>query len=188
MGLVLIVAVLAVLVGLVLGGRPSGLARLRLHAPLLLLAAAVVQLADAALGSSSPVPWAVTVGATTVLAGLFVVLNLGLPGVGLMGLGLLLNAAVSLLNGAMPVSHRAAQAAGVDWQLVTADPRHVPLDESTALGFLGDVIPVASPLHAEVVSVGDVLVAAGLALLLVAGMRRVRRTSPLPSLAGRQTA
>jgi hypothetical protein len=59
------------------------------------------------------------------------------------------------------------------------DPRHVLLDDGTRLAWLADVVPVPLPLVPQVVSPGDVLVAAGLAQLVVVGMLARR---PLPAL------
>jgi hypothetical protein len=52
-------------------------------------------------------------------------------------------------------------------------PRRPPTGPDTHLAALGDVVPVALPRWPQVVSAGDVLVAAGVGLLLVtAGARR----------------
>jgi hypothetical protein len=87
--------------------------------------------------------------------------------------GLLANALVVGLNGAMPVSESAAGRAGTTTQdiLTGADARHELADRHTRLGFLGDVIPVPAPWRPEVVSPGDIAVAAGLAQLVLLGMR-----------------
>ena len=57
------------------------------------------------------------------------------------------------------------------------DSRHVVTDGSTRLPLLGDVVPVLLPLRPEVVSPGDVLVASGLAQLVVVGMVAGRPTA-----------
>jgi hypothetical protein len=95
-------------------------------------------------------------------------------GTGLVAVGLLANALVVGLNGAMPVSDAALGRAGVSTQDIVSgeDPRHELAGQGTRLRSVGDVIPVALPLRPEVVSPGDVLVAAGLAQLVVVGMRR----------------
>nr|WP_269205087.1 DUF5317 domain-containing protein [Motilibacter aurantiacus] len=138
---------------------------------------------------------AAVLGATGVLRGLLVglaalaalavvVANRWRPGVPLIGLGLVLNAAVVVANGAMPVSLVAAERAGVPYERLhlDADPAHEPETPSTRLRMLGDVVPVASPLRREVVSAGDVMVAAGAGLFLFSGThsrpgRRRRRPS-----------
>jgi len=50
-------------------------------------------------------------------------------------------------------------------------------DAATRLTALGDVVPVALPPRREVVSVGDCLLAAGLALLVVRGLRPREKVS-----------
>lgn len=178
MGLVLLVGIGALLLGLLAGGRP-GSAASRLRALRLLLVAALVQLLAALVADGAGAPYAAALAVSAVFAGGFVLANVHVPGVALVGLGLVLNAAVVGLNGgAMPVSAPAAARAGVDatrFPLPAAGPddaggRHSASADDTRLGFLGDVIPVPSPLRAEVVSAGDVLVAAGVGLLVLTGM------------------
>jgi hypothetical protein len=100
--------------------------------------------------------------------------NGGTRGTGLGALGLPTNAVVAPNTAPMPVSSDASGKAGVSTQDLVAgtDPRHELADSSTRLRPLGDVVPVLLPVHPEVVSPGDVLVAAGLAQLVVLGMRR----------------
>ncbi len=190
MVLVLVVAVGAVLVGAVAGvGR---LTRIRVRAVRLLVAAAVVQLGTSALAPGSGVARWLALLLTTVLVGLFLAGNARLPGVPLMALGLLLNVLVVTANAAMPVSVPAAARAGIarhDLHLAT-DAMREPAGPGTRLGRLGDVVPVALPRWPQVVSVGDVLVAAGVGLLLVTGGAPRRRRPPrgqTPSRAVRST-
>jgi hypothetical protein len=105
-------------------------------------------------------------------------------GVPLVTLGLVLNAAVVAANGAMPVSIDAAFRAGVPTGDIAAglDARHEIAGRGTVWRRLGDVIPVPLPARPEVVSPGDVLVAAGLAELVVVGMLR-RRTEDAEAVA-----
>jgi hypothetical protein len=77
----------------------------------------------------------------------------------------------------MPVSGDAMGRARLSTQDIVSgsDPRHELLDGGTRLGLLGDRVPVLMPWRPEVVSAGDVLVAAGLAELVVLGMGAVPR-------------
>lgn len=173
MALVLLVAVLATGVGLARGGHPRGLALLQLRLPVLLVLAAAVQIIGVTLAEAgAPLRWAVLAG-TTLLTGAFVLANLALPGVALIGSGLALNTLVIALNGGMPVQPRSAEHAGVDWAQAVGDPLHVS-GLGARLGWLGDVVPVLNPLHREVVSVGDLLVAAGVGLLVMTGLTQKR--------------
>jgi Family of unknown function (DUF5317) len=110
----------------------------------------------------------------------FCVRNVRLPGVPLVALGLLSNALVVAVNGAMPVSVAAAARANVPIAAIAdgADPRHSIAERGTALRELGDDIPLPVPWRPEVVSPGDALIAAGLGEFVLLGMRprRVRRT------------
>ncbi|HSF25967.1 MAG TPA: DUF5317 family protein [Actinomycetes bacterium] len=179
MALVLLILVLATGLGLALGGHPRGFARLRVRLVGLVALAALVQLLGLALASDrAPLLWAV-LAITGLLTGAFVVANVAVPGVGLIGTGLVLNLLVVAANGGMPVLARSVLLAGVDPGRALADPVHVPV-EGARLAWLGDVVPVLNPLHREVVSIGDLLVAAGIGLLVVTGMRRGRRAAPPP--------
>lgn len=168
----------ALLVGRVTGGSARGLSALPLRSPRLVVAAVLVQVGGAAVGVlAAPAAAAAYQVGLLVSAGLalaFCVRNLALAGVPLIALGLGLNAAVVLANGAMPVSPTAAAVAGVPMATIDAgaDPRHRLETPGTRLAVLGDRVPVPLPLHPEVGSVGDLLVAAGVGQLVVAGMRR----------------
>ena len=171
--LVLLVAVLALLAALLTGGAAPGrgLALLRLRAVRLLVAAAVVQVATSVLAPGSGVARTAALVATVVLVGLFVYGNRAVPGVALIAVGLLLNLTVIAVNAAMPVSLYAAARAGLDPAelALDTDALREPKTAATRLGVLGDVVPVALPGRPQVVSPGDVLVAAGVGLLLLTG-------------------
>ncbi len=179
MGLVVAVLLGALLVALAAGGRPARLADLTLRSRRLLVLALAAQAVGAAVGG--PV-WAGGLVASAALVVAFLARNRGVRGLGLVALGLLLNGVVVAANGAMPVSERAALRAGVPLEALPAapgpglapygvdDPRHEPETASTRLRLLGDVVPVPLPLRPEVVSPGDVLVAAGLGQLVLLGL------------------
>jgi hypothetical protein len=172
--LVTIVLVLAALIGVAAGGRPAALLRVPLTGWRLLAGAAVCQLAGSlvARASGASAPYEIGSLAAVVLLAGFLARNTRLPGVPMVAAGLLLNLLAVLGNGAMPVSRWAAGRAGIDLGTIAAglDPRHVVADGGTSLRPLTDVVPVALPWSPEVVSPGDVLVAAGLGLLLVTGL------------------
>lgn len=179
MGLVVTVLALALALGLARGGRIGALAHVELRGLGALSAAVALQVAAVlAPGRASAVLYV----ASATLACLVVARNLALPGLPLVGLGLLLNLCVVVANAAMPVSLHAATRAGVSTTDVRAgdQPGHEPADRRTRLAWLADVVPVASPLHREIVSVGDVGVAAGLAVYMCVALghrppRRVAR-------------
>lgn len=170
--------VCAVLIGFASGGRLRRLAELRLRHRRLVLVALAAQLAGALVGGPS---YRLGLVVSVVVALAFLLANRSVQGVALVALGLLSNALVVGLNGAMPVRPEASGRAGVSTQplLDGSDPRHELADEGTRLPWLGDVIPLPLPYRPQVVSPGDLLIAAGLAELVVVGMRR--RTGPSPS-------
>jgi hypothetical protein len=172
MTLVLIVSALAVAVGLLLHGQLSGLLRVPLHRRRLLVTAAVT----AWVGDLLSLVWSPTLVVGLVLAsGLvayFAWLNRSVPGLALIGAGCGLNGLVLMVNAGMPVSLHAAKLAGarLSEPLLAASTWREAATGDTILPYLGQVIPLAWPISPKVVSVGDVLIAAGCGLFLVAGM------------------
>jgi hypothetical protein len=77
-------------------------------------------------------------------------------------LGGAMNAAVIAANGRMPYSESAARAAH-------QTPKHVVMDSTTRLAWLGDVIPV--PPVQKVISAGDVVLLLGAAGLIATSMQ-----------------
>ncbi len=171
----------AVVVGFALGGSLTALGALDLRARSLVWAAVAAQALGAVIGGPA---YALGLMVSAVLVGRFLLRNRGVRGTGLLALGLLANALVVGLNGAMPVSVAAASRSGTTTQdiLLGADPRHEIAGPGTRLRWLGDVIPAPWPARPEVISPGDVLIAAGLAQLVVLGMRpgrsRARHARP----------
>ncbi len=160
----------AVAVGLARRGSLTRLGTLTLRLRWTVWAAVGAQLIGSVVGGPA---YALGLVVSAALIGRFLLANRGVRGTGLLALGLLANAVVVGLNGAMPVSLHAAGRAGTTTQDIVsgADPRHELATAQTRLGWLGDVIPAPWPVRPEVVSPGDVLVAAGLAQLVVIGMR-----------------
>ena len=167
--LAVVVLLAAALLGRLLGGELRRLGALPLRSGGLVSVAVVAQLVGGLLGGPA---YGVGLGVSTVLAAGFLLRNRGVRGTGLIALGLLANTLVVSLNGAMPVTGSAAGRAGVSTQelLTGADPRHELADDRTRLRALSDVLPAPWPGLPEVVSPGDVLVAAGLGQLVLLGM------------------
>ena len=182
MSVVLLSLLAAVVVGWARGGSLERLGALPLRSRRLLAFAFVAQLAGVVVGGPFH---ALGLVVSVALVVAFLLRNRGVRGTGLLALGLLLNALVVVANGAMPVSTAAAARAGVSTAPITAgaDARHELSDATTRLPWLADVVPVPLPVRPEVISPGDVLVAAGAAQLVAVGMApgAVRRASPLVS-------
>jgi hypothetical protein len=160
----LAVLLIAVAVSYVRGGRLQRL----VHAPLrwswLLLAGLLLQVAvDAAVGrglleDASLAGWSLLF-LSQLLVLTWVLRNRHLPGMLLVGLGLLLNMVVVAANGAMPVDPDAIMALGGD-PAALEPGKHTLLTEETRLPWLADVW--ALPPLRSIISVGDVVLAAGL--------------------------
>lgn len=177
-----IVLLIALAVGFALGGRLGALGELRLRYRLLVVLALLAQGAGTLLGGPAH-PAGLALSAL-LLCG-FLVLNRGVHGLGLVALGVLANALVIGLNGAMPVSAEAIGRAGITSQSLLRgdDPLHELAGPDTRLQVLGDVIPVLVPHRPHVASPGDLLVLAGLAELVVVGMTSRSRSRRRPPVA-----
>ena len=165
MEIALLVAVVAVVVALLQGGSLERLAATKFRATPLLLFGLALQIV---FGFWSP-SWMNDAAGLTVLlvSNLFVlvwlIVNRPLPGLLIAAVGLLMNLAVITANGAMPVSADAVRAAGGgELEISEGALKHEVLDDETRLSFLGDIIPLP---RLGILSAGDLVLAAGLALL-----------------------
>lgn len=173
--------------GLVLGGRPRYLAQKSFRWWLLLPLGVALQLIVELDGVPAPETLLV-VSYLYLLA--FCLANLRHAGMGVVLVGILLNAIVIAANGGMPVREEAVRQAGMAEpnETITIDEvKHHLEDDDTRLMFLGDIIPV-EPLR-QVLSFGDLILSVGVAdllvhLLLPAGGRR-RRRAPVDASAVR---
>ena len=172
------VLVLAVLVGLalgrLLGGRVSALAAIPIRAPWLFYAA--IGLLPWSIGDSlATVLWM----ASYALLIAAVVVNVRLPGAGIVGLGMLSNLAAVVSNGGhMPARVSALRAAGMLYKGVH---NNSAIAVHPNLPWLIDRWPVPAWIPmGNVYSVGDVLIAVGAVVLVCAGMGvRLRRRRQL---------
>lgn len=170
MTLVLLALAAGVVAGYARGGGLSRLATVRPRRNRLLLTALGLH----ALGVLGGWVWQpllpTLVGLSWALLGYYAWVNRNIYGASLIAAGLAANALVMLVNGAMPVSADATARAGADPATVTSTGQRELADDTTRLPWLGEVVPVAFPPRPEVVSPGDVAVAAGLALALAMGL------------------
>jgi hypothetical protein len=176
-GLVVAVAV-GIAVGFARGGSLATLGRTRLCGVPFVFAGVALQVAAtlAERGDGSRLPLALVL-ASFASVFVFAALNWRLPGMTLVALGALANLAVIVANGAMPVSLEAARRAGLEDPFGAGTKgAHEPLTDASRLRFLADIIPLRA--GSNVVSVGDVLIWAGLLVLvqhLMVGPRGRRR-------------
>ena len=171
--MILIVATMAagVVVGWVRGGRVRHVGAAAVRGGLLAVGAALAQALHAAVPDARVAIATTVLSQTALLA--FLWLNRFAAGALLVALGSALNAVVILANGAMPVSREALIA--VQRHPYEVFGRHRLLERGDSFAWLADVI--ALPLLRTVVSVGDVILAAGVGLLVVWMMRPPRRRS-----------
>jgi hypothetical protein len=167
------VALLALVLGKLLGGRLSALAETPIRGKGLAFAAIGLQLVAFPSGL---LPWSTPTKVASAIwlasYGLLVVmllLNLRLAGTPLIALGLVSNVAAIVANGGlMPVRGSALEAAGTDYQvhnnsIQLTEPQLAPLVDRWAAP---EWVPFAN-----VYSVGDVLIGLGLTVVLVVAMR-----------------
>ena len=172
---ILYAVVAGVLVGLLLGGRIEHLADTRFRFGWLALVALAIQvvlfspIAGDRIGPEAS-RWIYI--ASTALVVVVVAANLRLTGLPVVLVGALSNLAAIVANGgSMPASPSALAAVGH----TVGGPTNSVVVEHPALEPLTDIfaMPAWLPL-ANIFSVGDVLIAVGVAVAIVAGMRQAR--------------
>ncbi len=163
----LLLGLAAGLVALVVKRRLRDIPLAPVRWPALLVVAVLVYRAPAWLDASGALALGPVLAAYAGLV-VFAAANLRLRGMAVVLVGLLCNAAVLVVNGAMPVDEEAVVAAGVarEEELPRLDlepPREWRAPEHR-LVLLSDIIPV--PALREIVSFGDLILAVGLANLV----------------------
>lgn len=174
-----LVLFIATTIALLRGGRLINLADIRLQYWWLLLLGFGIQAATALLPDRD---WTRSAATAMILVSylpllILVLINRNREGMWLAGFGVLMNFSVIALNGGMPVLEGAAVVAaglggGAGGFQLALDFKHVLLDASTRIPFLGDVIPVRLFGIGQVISLGDVLLAVGLGRFLEDELRR----------------
>jgi len=164
---------LGILLGLLLGGRPAGLAALQFRWPWLIVAGLLVQVVlftdvvAARVGDLGPAIYVASTAA--VFAG--VLRNVRIPGMTLIALGALSNLAAIVANGGyMPASAAAMAALGKTDPTIYSNSAAV---DNPALEPLTDIfaLPAWVP-FANIFSVGDMLIGIGVVVIIAAAMRR----------------
>jgi hypothetical protein len=184
MKLFVLVIGFAILVGYLTGGRLSRFESMRLRwwwLAIVGLGIQFVPLPEGGAGTDLLVRTIVLSVSYTLLV-VFAAVNVRVPGMVLVLIGLACNFAVIAANGGMPVRAQALRDSGQDDVLALlqedgAAKHHLMTDEDN-LTFLADVIAVPQPVG-QAISIGDVFIYAGLIWLIVAAMRaRTPSTSP----------
>ena len=172
MKLILATLLVALVAGFLLGGRLSNLSHLRIRwAPL-----AIVGFAMQLINPPGDWPLFMLLG-SFVLLSIFAIANIRTPGFAVILVGVTMNFTVIAVNSGMPVSRQALIASGqadtVSDLVNDADSyvKHHLADGDDRVLFLGDVIALAPPI-AQAVSIGDFYTYGGVAVVIVAAMRR----------------
>jgi hypothetical protein len=165
--------ILAVAIGLLSGGRFSGLSSLRLRWAPVALVGLILQFL------LPPGNWPfVLLMISFVLLAAFAIRNLQVPGFTLILAGLLMNFLVIGINSGMPVPAHALEASDqmgeLDYLIEHGGAKHHLATDDDELMFLADVIPLGSPVR-QAISAGDIVAYVGVGYVIIAGMRRDRR-------------
>jgi Family of unknown function (DUF5317) len=170
MRLVLLVITVGLVAGRLAGGRLDRIPRAGVRWPAVAVAGLALQLAPLPGG----IALAVLYASFGVLLG-FAAANLRLAGFAPLLLGLALNLTVIAANGGMPVARQAIVASGQQATLGALlrdgdGVKHHLAGPRTRLRPLADVLAVPQPVG-QVISVGDILVDAGIVWFIVAATR-----------------
>ena len=170
---ILYAVVIGLLLGLLLGGRPAGLAALHVRFGPVMVAGLLVQVVlfseavTEVVGELGP---PIYVASTLVVIGA-VLLNLRIPGMALVALGAISNITAIVANGGyMPADAGAMAVLGrsepttYSNSTILAEPALKPLTDIF-------VLPPWVP-FTNVFSIGDVLIAVGVVVVIVVAMRR----------------
>ena len=170
MMLVLIVIGLAVVVGLLFGGSLRRLEQVKLHWWGVALGGLALQGISLTSSFDPPVGSFLLIASYALLLA-FAWINRRLPAAWLVIAGLTLNILVIVVNQGMPVSAAAIETAGAraEGLVATGTGKHHLMGPEDSLTPLADVIGIPPPIGA-VISIGDVLLYAGVAILVVALM------------------
>ena len=186
MSLIALIVVASVIAGAIAGGRLRGLAEVRPRWWGLAFAGLAMQsapLPDLPGPAGEVLPAGLIVGSYALLIA-FVLRNARLAGAPLLAVGLAMNLAVIAANGGMPVSEESLLASGQPQAVAVLrarpDAKHHLMTPQDVLTPLADVIAVPPPL-AVVVSVGDLVMYAGLAWSVVSAMRAPTAAAPAPA-------
>ena len=178
---ILYALVVGLAVGILLGGRPSGLSDIRFRWSWVFLSGLLVQVilfSDAVTERIGDLGSPIYV-ASTGLVLVAVVGNRAIPGMLVVALGAASNLAAIVANGGyMPASISAMEALGKVAKTAYSNSVVVP---EPALGPLTDIFALPRWLPwANIFSIGDVLIGVGVVLVIALAMRRAGPAQPLP--------
>ncbi len=175
---ILYALVIGFVVGLLLGGRPAGLASLEFRWPWLIIGGLCIQVvlfSDQVASVVGDLGVPIYVGSTA-LVFLGVLRNASITGMKVVAVGAASNLAAIVANGGyMPASRAALEALGKTDATIYSNSAVI---EHPALQPLTDILALPAWLpFSNIFSVGDVLIAVGVAVVIVAAMRAEPRAS-----------
>jgi Family of unknown function (DUF5317) len=181
---------LGVVLGYILHGRLSNLASVRVRWWGIIPVALVLQLGPLPQGGGTDLLIrTIILSLSYAIIVVFTLVNVRVPGMVLIMVGVMANFSVIAANGGMPVGAEALRDSGQDVVLTemrgSAPDTHHLVTEEDSLTFLGDVIGVPPPI-ARAISIGDIIVCLGLIWFIASAMRgpsarKENRSSPGPS-------
>lgn len=172
--------VLAMIIGFLTRGSLKNLENIKLHKVSLIFVAFIIEFFVIVLTKNG----IVEVGILTffidlimyILIFLFIYFNKKDKFIVVMGVGFLLNAIPIFANGgAMPISSKALKTAGLGVDTIKTG-LYVLIDSTTRFAFLGDIIP-STFLRRTVMSIGDIVSALALMMIVILGMKRTENNS-----------
>jgi hypothetical protein len=172
-----VTVVVAALVVLVTFGSFGQLAKIEVKSVWLLLAGLAVQIGVTFAGIPKHLYDSVGFGLimfSYVLILTFCFVNIGIRGMGLIAIGVAMNALVIGLNQGMPTRDQPVTTASGRHirKPIEPDVKHRPERSSDLLPFLSDIIWLPAPFQDEAVSFGDLILAVGICELAYYGSRR----------------
>jgi hypothetical protein len=170
-----LVLFISLAIALLRGGRLTNLGDIHLRMWWLLPLALALQVGARFLPEGSANEGTTLVLLSYVPLLVLVVLNRDRTGMWMAGAGVLMNFTVIIANHGMPVLSEAAYvASGFTSTVIDFGEgfKHVPLDETSHLVFLADVIPLRLANIGQVLSLGDVFLALGLGRFLDHELRK----------------
>jgi len=162
-------------IGYLLGGRLRNMSDLKIEWTWLALAGLALQFVT---GPGSTLPLLCLYLSFALLI-IFTIKNIRVFGFPVILAGVLCNLLVIGINGGMPVSKHALRASDQGQFLGELEnnpyPKHHLATDDDLLRFLGDAIPLPSPLE-QAISVGDIVTYGGVGIVIVGAMRKTRST------------
>lgn len=187
MGYLGVTVIVAAIVVAVTFGSFGQLAKIQVKAVWLLLAGLVIQLVVTFVGIPQHLYDSLGFGLimfSYVLILAFCFVNIGIRGIGLITIGIAMNALVIGLNQGMPTRDQPITTASGRHieKPIEPDVKHRPERSSDLLPFLSDIIWLPAPFEDEAISFGDLILAVGICeLAYFASRRRHTRGGPRPA-------